>query len=123
MNIALFNVKITIQKNTVIVDEIGNHINEWSDFHTCFATVNGENSSEKSSAGGTWEETDITFTIRYCKALDNISAERYRVIFNGSVFNIVSIDHLNYKRKCLKIRCKRERASNDGTNTNTEFVR
>lgn len=123
MNITLLNVKITVQKSNVIVDGIGNHINEWSDFHTCFATVSGENGLEKSSAGGTWEETDISFTIRYCKALDKISAERYRVIFNGSVFNVVSIDHLNYKRKCLKIRCKRERASSDGTNTYTEPVR
>lgn len=123
MNIALLNVKITIQKSTVIVDEIGNHINEWRNYYTCFATVSGENGSEKSSAGGTWEETDILFTIRYCKSLDKISAERYRVIFNGSVFNAVSIDHLNYKRKCLKIRCKRERKNNDGTNTDTEPVR
>lgn len=123
MNIALFNVKITVQKSTVTVDKIGNHINEWSNFHTCFATISGESGSEKSSAGGIWEETDISFTIRYCKALDKISAERYRIIFNGSVFNIVSIDHLNYKRKFLKIRCKRERASNDGTNTDTELIR
>ena len=51
MNIALLNVKISIQKNTAAVDEIGNHINEWEDFFSCFATVNGEGGSEKSAAG------------------------------------------------------------------------
>lgn len=123
MNIALFNVKITMQKSVTAVDEIGNHTNEWSDFHTCFATVSGEGGSEKNSVGGAWEENDISFTVRYCKALDELSSAKHRVIFKGSVYNIVSVDHLNYKRKCLKIRCKRERESYVGADSNTEFVR
>ena len=67
MNIALLNVKISIQKNTAAVDEIGNHINEWEEFFSCFATVNGEGGSEKSAAGLVVVESDISFTVRYCK--------------------------------------------------------
>ena len=51
MDIALLNVKITIQKNKTVVDDIGNQKNNWEDYHTCFATVSGEGSSEKSVAG------------------------------------------------------------------------
>lgn len=34
MDITLLNVKITVQKNTVTVDNIGNHKNEWTDYYS-----------------------------------------------------------------------------------------
>ena len=46
MDIALLNVRITVQKNETVVDAIGNHKNNWTDYHTCFATVSGEGGSE-----------------------------------------------------------------------------
>ena len=42
MDVALLNRKIKVQKNTVVVDAIGNHINEWVDFYSCYATISGE---------------------------------------------------------------------------------
>lgn len=119
MNIALLNVKISIQKNTAAVDEIGNHINEWEEFFSCFATVNGEGGSEKSAAGLVVDDLDISFTVRYCKALDELDSAKHRVVFNGSVYNIISVDHMNYKKKCLKLKCKKERDNNVGKNTDT----
>ena len=101
MDIALLNVKITVQKNETVVDAIGNHKNNWTDYHTCFATVSGEGGSEKSVAGG--------FTVRYCKALVGLDVTKHRVIFEGSLYNIVSIDHMNYKKKCLKLKCEKVR--------------
>ena len=50
MDIALLNVKITFQKNEVMVDKIGNHKNVWTDFYKCFATASGEGGSEKAVA-------------------------------------------------------------------------
>ena len=35
MDIGLLNVLITISKNTVTTDAIGNHKNEWVPFYTC----------------------------------------------------------------------------------------
>ncbi len=34
MDIALLNVRITVQKNEVVVDEIGNHKNTWTDWYS-----------------------------------------------------------------------------------------
>ena len=62
MDIALLNVKITVQKNETVVDAIGNHKNAWTDYHTCFATVSGEGGSEKSVAGLIVDDSDISFT-------------------------------------------------------------
>ena len=46
MNVALLNVRITIQKNEAVVDNIGNHKNVWNDYYSCYATVSGEGGSE-----------------------------------------------------------------------------
>ena len=51
MDVALLNRKITVQKNTVVTDAIGNHTNEWADFYSCYATISGESPNESTSAG------------------------------------------------------------------------
>ena len=33
MDIALLNVPVIFQKNEVTVDDIGNHINQWTDYY------------------------------------------------------------------------------------------
>ena len=109
MNIALLNVKIIFQKNEVVIDKIGNHKNTWSDFYSCYATVSGEGGSEKAVAGLVVEDSDISFTVRYCKALSDIDSTKCRILFYGDVYNIVSIDHMNYKKKCLKLKCEKVR--------------
>ena len=51
MNISNMNVRITIQKNAVVIDKIGNHTNEWQDYYTCYATVSGETGTEQAIVG------------------------------------------------------------------------
>ena len=109
MDIALMNVRITIQRNKTVVDAIGNHKSQWSDYYSCFATVSGEGGSEKSVAGLIVDDSDISFTVRYCKALVDLDVTKHRVIFEDSLYNIVSIDHMNYKKKCLKLKCEKVR--------------
>lgn len=109
MEVALLNVKITVQKNTIVIDDIGNHKNAWEECYSCHATVSGENGSENSVAGTTVENADLAFTVRYCKTVDAITTDGYRIIFGGDIYNIVSIDHMNYKRKSIKFRCEKVR--------------
>jgi head-tail adaptor len=52
VDVALMNEKVTFQKNAVVTDAIGNHVNAWEDFYSCFATIGGEglaSSKEKCS--------------------------------------------------------------------------
>lgn len=109
MDIALLNVKITIQKNEVITDSIGNHRNTWTDFYSCFATVSGEGGTEKAVTGMIVDEPNISFSVRYCKRLSGIDSTKCRIVFDGDVYNIISIDHMNFKKKCLKFKCEKER--------------
>lgn len=67
MDIALLNVKIAIEKNAVVVDEIGKRKNSWVSYYSCFATVSGEGGKETTVAGITVDDSDISFSIRYCK--------------------------------------------------------
>lgn len=110
MNIELMNQKITIRHQTVVTDSIGNHTNTWANYHSCHATVSGESGSEDQDAGMTTEHTDADFTVRWCNAVKVITPDDYRVLFGSDVYNILGIDHMNYKRKCIKLRCRKERS-------------
>ncbi len=107
MDIANLNVRITFQKNALQTDAIGNHKNSWDNYYTCHATVSGEGGREKSVAGITVEDYDIAFTVRFCWKASVIDATHYRVLFNNELYNIVSVDHMNYRNECLKFRCQK----------------
>ena len=94
MEVSLLNVRILFQENTVTVDEIGNRTNEWKDLYSCFATISGEGGTEKSAAG---------------LIVKNIDSLKNRIVFNSELYNIVSIDHMNYKKKSVKFKCERVR--------------
>ena len=109
MNIGLLNEKVTFQKNEVVIDDIGNHKNAWNDYFSCFATISGESGSEGTAAGQTVEHTDADFTVRYCKKTAAVTVDDYRILFRDEIYNIVGIDHMNYKKKSLKFRCEKVR--------------
>ena len=112
MDIALLNTRITIQKASVTADKIGNRKNGWTDYYSCVATVSGEASSsvgsEKAAAGTTVDHSDISFTVRWCNAVSQIDSVGYRILFNGSIYNILAVDHMSFKKKSIKFRCKKE---------------
>ena len=98
MQIALLNVRITFQKNQVVSDEIGNRRN-----------VSGEGGNEKALAGLTVVDADTAFTVRYCRQTMEVTPDGFRVLFNGEIFNIISVDHMNYRNRMLKFRCEKVR--------------
>ena len=109
MDIGLLNTRITIQKNTVVSDSIGNRINQWSDYYSCFATVGGEGGSETAVAGLKVDDSDISFSVRYCLKASVVNNTEYRVVFQGEIYNILFVDHMNYKKKSMKLKCKKAR--------------
>lgn len=109
MDIALMNVRILFQKNVVKTDKIGNHTNAWEDYYSCYATVSGEGGTEKTVAGLVVDDSDISFSVRYCGLVSKVDSSGYRIIFNDAIYNILSIDYMNYKRKSVKFKCQRVR--------------
>jgi len=110
MDIAAMNVRITFQKQDVMVDEIGNRSNEWTDYYSCFATISnssGKTDTESEGAGTTLDELDIGFTVRFCQKTFAVNSTGYRIVWNGDVYNIVKVDYLNMKKRGLKFRCRK----------------
>lgn len=106
MDIALLNSKIIIQKTSFETDEVGNQLNVWKDFYHCFATISGEGGKENVSET-TLDASSISFTLRWCSRLSLVNSTEYRILFNGSVYDITSVDHLNFKKKAIKLSCTR----------------
>lgn len=103
------NVKITVQKSTVTVDEIGNHKAEWQNFYTCFATVRNESPSEETAVGTVVDSSKINFTVRWYSVVSEINSTGYRVKYDGEIYDILGIDHMNFKKKSVKLKCQKAR--------------
>ena len=61
------------------------------------------------AAGLTVAESDIAFTVRFCKRAAEVTADGFRILFGGEIYNIAAVDHMNYKKKTLKFRCEKAR--------------
>ncbi len=102
MNVSLLNLRIMIQKNIIVSDEIGNRKNAWEDYYSCYATISSESGSEMASAGQTLPSINAAFTVRYCKETAAVTSDGYRILYGDEIYNITYIDHQNNKRKSLK---------------------
>lgn len=107
MDIALLNVRIFITKSTVVTDAIGNHKNEWQIFYTCYATVSAEAGKEQTNAGLVVDDSHIDFTIRWCKKAAEIDSTHFRVQFGDNLYNITAVNHMNYRKKSIKLSCEK----------------
>ena len=107
MKISLLNERIELQKSSVEVDNIGNHKNVWSKYYSCYATISSESPKEETSSGAIWDESKIDFTIRYSKEVSVLSSIGYRVICQDDIYEIEGIDHMNYRKKSIKLHCRR----------------
>ena len=106
--IARFNERITIQKNTVVIDKYKNHKNVWEDYFSCYSYPSTYQAEEDESVVTT-EERSITFEVRYCSELAGITSTEYRVVFHGDNYDIESIDMMNYQRKTIRLKCRKAR--------------
>ena len=53
------------------------------------------------------DDSNIDFTIRWCKKAAEIDSTHFRVEFNGELYNIAAVDHMNYRRKSIKLSCEK----------------
>lgn len=109
MDIAAMNVRVTFQKNEVVTDKYGNHKNTWTDYFSCYATIGGETGQEQAVVGETVENTDMNVTVRYCKETAAVTSTKYRILFMDEIYDILAVDHLNYKKHGLKFKCRKVR--------------
>ena len=109
MDIAALNERVMFQVNAVVTDQYGNHKNIWADYYSCYATISGETDKEQAVVGETVEATDMNVTVRYCKKTAAVKSTTHRILFRDEIYDILAVDHLNYKRRGIKFRCQKVR--------------
>ena len=97
---------ITIQKDSVVTDQYGNHKKGWTDYFTCHAYAGTFSQDEKGDAVLT-DRRGITFEVRFCSELEAVTSTGYRVIFHDEIFNIDSVDMMNWQRKTIRLKCRK----------------
>lgn len=100
--------RIVIQLLGTEEDEIGNQTPSWTDFHKCWANVNGVSGKEYWQARQQNEEQIISFKIRYCRKLFGLNSFDYRIMYRGETYNIQYIDNLFHADSLLIIKAKKE---------------
>lgn len=101
--------RIIVQKNIITKDTIGNHIEEWMDFYSCAAYANKASGREYGIAGQTVTEETLIFEVRWCKKLECLESTKFRILFNGAIYNIISVDDIQFCHAIIKIIAEKER--------------
>jgi len=101
--------RIVIQTNSVSMDQYGNHVPQWVDYFSCSAYANTYVKDEVTDGTVIQDERQITFEVRYCSELRNITSNGYRVLFHGEAYNIESVDMMNWQKKMIHLKCRKEK--------------
>ena len=102
------NERITIQQSKHMTDKVGNHRNAWVDCYTCFAYASTYEAQEEDGEV-TAEQKSVVFTVCWCSEVRQLTSTGYRVMFRGDLYDIPSVDPMNYGKKTIKIHCRLQR--------------
>ena len=108
MNASMLRNKITIQKKTAVADDIGKISEVWSDYMAVHAYANRLSGQELIVAAANGQQDTVTFSVRYCRALADLNSNDFRIVFMGRVFNILTVDNVQFMNVELKIRAVEE---------------
>jgi SPP1 family predicted phage head-tail adaptor len=109
MNITSLNQNIIFQKLSAVADTLGNRTNHFEDYYSCHALVSGSG-NETEAAGQTSPKETTDFTVRWCKALNTVTSDGFRILSDGKIYNILYVDLMGGRRRTLKFHCERTRS-------------
>lgn len=95
---------VTIQQYVSGFDDIGNPSEEWQKYKTCYAYVNGLSGREYWEAAVVHGENTVEFVFRWKPFFDSMNTKQYRLLFNGGIYDITSIDNIQFRNKTVKIK-------------------
>lgn len=107
MDIARLNAKVEVQRRENASDGIGNRRTRWATVHACHATASESGAQREASGAGVADDTEIAFTVRWCKAIAGIDNTGWRVLFEGRAYDITGVDHMGFRRRSVRLLCKR----------------
>jgi SPP1 family predicted phage head-tail adaptor len=90
----------------IIIQKINESTEEWSDVFKVHASINkAKANSEYLSAGAIQGKITLVFEVRFFKDIEAISCDMqsYRVVYNGTPYNIVDYDDYKLLHKTVKL--------------------
>lgn len=109
MDIAGMRCRITIQKSVVRNDRYKNRISAWEDYFTCWATcaASGRSTEETHNAASTQEADLLDITVRWSSETAAVNSKEYRILVNGRIYDITSIDEMGFRKNSRKFHTER----------------
>lgn len=104
MNAGAYREPIIIEKNGFTEDDIGNQIPAWEKYYSGYAYMNNLSGTEYWEAAQTQAENTTMFIMRYHPLLGSMNTKEFRLVHRGNIFNITSIDNVQYSNETIKIR-------------------
>ena len=85
------------------------------EYFTCFAYASTYQAQEEEGEVIA-EQKSVVFTVRWCSETRGLTSTGYRIRFREQLYNIESVDPMNFQKKTLKIHCRLERRQPDEQN-------
>lgn len=99
-----YNKKVIFQILTEKSDKIGNQLQEWTDFFTAWASVNGIGGREYYSASQVNSQNDVVFKTRYSRKIAGFLTSEIRILYNEKTYDIKHIDDYQEQHRQLVFR-------------------
>jgi SPP1 family predicted phage head-tail adaptor len=99
------NRRVTIQRPVPDRNEVGEDIITWETLGVVWASIEPIKGREALIANQLLAEMDTRIRIRWSESVQDIS-EKWRLVHQGLIYNIVSIANINLGNKELEIMCK-----------------
>lgn len=108
MQLSDFNQRITIQKGVIHPDFYGED-HSFSDFYSCFTSVKEKSLAENVRDGNLVQDEILEFSVRDCSKLKELSSDAFQILFKEQIYDILAIDHDQFKGRYLRITAKRRK--------------
>ena len=104
MDAGAYAQRISIEKVVQSYDSIGNPVEEWKPFRKTYAYMNGLSGKEYWEAATLNAENTVDFVCRWKKFFNEMDKKNYRIVWKGKVFDIKTIDNVQFRNDTVKIR-------------------
>lgn len=105
MNAGAYREPIMIEKaNGFTTDDVGNRVTDWQEHFRGYAYMNNLSGTEYWEAAQTQAENTVMFILRYHPKLSVVKARDFRLLYRGNIYDISSVDNVQYKNETVKIR-------------------
>ncbi|WP_026673617.1 phage head closure protein [Alkalihalobacterium bogoriense] len=109
MEIGRLRHRITLQKLRIATNSNGFEVENWEEFKTVWAAVSNLQGREYFAAAAIQAENMVKFTIRYLSGVDT----SIQILFRDKVYNISSIDNIQYKNRYMEIKAQEVSANGE----------